>query len=117
MAGIEGSPEHTGATPADPADARAAANGRPRAYARPPVLTARALVLLIPGTITLVLLVMASSQLWTFMIGALYMVAVYSARASWRRSPRSCSRSSSRGHWSASSPRSSRHSRISSSSW
>ena len=79
MAGIEGSPERTGATPADPADARAAANGRPRAYARPPVLTARALVLLIPGTITLVLLVMASSQLWTFMIGALYMVAVYPA--------------------------------------
>ena len=50
-----------------------------RIYPRPPVLTARALVLLIPGTLALILLVIASAQLWTFMVGALYMVAVYPA--------------------------------------
>jgi predicted PurR-regulated permease PerM len=50
-----------------------------RSYPRPPVLTARALVLLIPGTIAVILLVIASSQLWTFMVGTLYMVAVYPA--------------------------------------
>src|SRR4051812_44671831 len=51
----------------------------PRTYRRPPILTARALVLLIPGAIALVLLIVAAPELWTFMIGALYMVAVYPA--------------------------------------
>ena len=57
---------------------RTSAQGR-RTYPRPPVLTARALVLLIPGVIALALLVIAAPELWTFMIGALYMVAVYPA--------------------------------------
>jgi len=48
-------------------------------YARPPILTARALVLLIPAAIALVLLIIAAPALWTFMVGTLYMVAVYPA--------------------------------------
>jgi predicted PurR-regulated permease PerM len=50
-----------------------------RGYVRPPILTARALVLLIPGVILVALLVIAAPALWIFMVGALYMVAVYPA--------------------------------------
>ncbi len=66
MDGIENGPERTSAQTR-------------RAYPRPPVLTARALVLLIPAAIALLLLIIAAPELWTFMVGTLYMVAVYPA--------------------------------------
>jgi predicted PurR-regulated permease PerM len=79
MEGTERSPERSSDMAIDGGSAPVATDPPRRSYPRPPVLTARALVLLIPGTIALALLVIASSQLWTFMIGALYMVAVYPA--------------------------------------
>jgi predicted PurR-regulated permease PerM len=66
MDGIENGPEQASTT-------------KRSAYARPPILTARALVLLIPAAIALVLLIIAAPALWTFMVGTLYMVAVYPA--------------------------------------
>ena len=66
MDGIDRGPEQTGTQTR-------------RAYPRPPIMTARALVLLIPAAIALVLLIIAAPELWTFMVGTLYMVAVYPA--------------------------------------
>jgi predicted PurR-regulated permease PerM len=76
MEGMGRSPERVEATPSG-RETEPAVTPAQRAYERPPILTARALVLLIPGTILVALLVIAAPALWMFMIGALYMVAVY----------------------------------------
>jgi predicted PurR-regulated permease PerM len=79
MEGTERSPERVDSAATGSASEPAATVLAHRAYARPPILTARALVLLIPGAIFVALLVIAAPALWIFMIGALYMVAVYPA--------------------------------------
>jgi predicted PurR-regulated permease PerM len=73
------SPERVDPAAGGPAAEPAPATPTDHAYPRPPILTARALVLLIPGTILAALLVIAAPALWIFMVGALYMVAVYPA--------------------------------------
>jgi AI-2 transport protein TqsA len=77
MEGMGRTPERVDPAASGSASKPAAAVPTHRAYPRPPILTARALVLLIPGTILVALLVIAAPSLWIFMIGALYMVAVY----------------------------------------